>query len=76
MTPAEFRAARLSLGLTQAQLAAVMGYAAYNRVSPRANIEGGRRRPSQAAIRLLRALLDGWRPSDWPNALGRETRCP
>lgn len=75
MTPAEFRAARLSLGLTQAQLAAVMGYAAYNRVSPR-DIEGGRRRPSQAAIRLLRALLDGWRPSDWPNALGRETRCP
>ena len=34
MTPAEFRAARLSLGLTQAQLAAVMGYAAYNRGSP------------------------------------------
>jgi transcriptional regulator with XRE-family HTH domain len=35
MTPAEFRAARLSLGLTQAQLAAVMGYAAYNRVRHR-----------------------------------------
>lgn len=34
MTPAEFRAARLSLGLREAQLAAVMGYAAYNRVAP------------------------------------------
>jgi transcriptional regulator with XRE-family HTH domain len=63
MTPADFRAARLSLGLTQAQLAAVMGYSGQSRI---AEIETGARNPSHAAQRLMDAYVAGYRPDDWP----------
>ena len=62
MTPADFAAARKRLGLTQAQLAAVMGYGNKARIS---EIERGERLPPLAK-RLLRAYLDGYRPDDWP----------
>lgn len=66
MTPAErFRAARQSLGLTQAQLADAMGYGDKMRIS---DIERGVRDPSPAAERLLQAYLDGYRPQGWPTA--------
>lgn len=63
----QVRAARDELGLTQAQLAAVLGCtlqhvkameAAPDRRNPRSV------RPAYA--RLLRAYLDGYRPADWP----------
>jgi DNA-binding transcriptional regulator YiaG len=65
MTPAEIRAARLSLGLTPEQAAPLLGYGARSRIS---EIETGARNPSAAAARLLRAYLDGYRPSDWPTS--------
>jgi len=63
MTPADFRAARLKLCLTQAQLARVLGYSAKPRVS---EIERGATQPGPAVLRLLQAYLDGYRPQDWP----------
>ena len=62
-TPEEVRAARFALGLTQAQLAALLGYGDVARVS---ELERGERRPGPAVERLLRAYLDGYRPADWP----------
>jgi transcriptional regulator with XRE-family HTH domain len=63
MTGDDVKTARLALGLTQAQLAAVMGYSGKSRI---AELESGTRRPSAAAIRLLRAYGAGYRPPDWP----------
>ena len=63
MTPEEIRTIRAGLGLTQAALAAVMGYGAPARI---AELESGRRAPSAAAERLLAAYRDGYRPADWP----------
>lgn len=63
MTPAELREARLTLGLTQAQLASVMGYGATIRIS---EIERGVRGVSEQTARLMRAYLNGYRPDDWP----------
>jgi transcriptional regulator with XRE-family HTH domain len=63
MSPGKIRAARRSLGLTQAQLAAMLGYARSDRVS---EIERGIEQPSAAVRRLLQAYLDGYRPVDWP----------
>ena len=63
MTPAEIKAAREALGLTQAQIAPLLGYGSQSRI---AEIEGGKKRAGPAVIRLLRAYLDGYRPSDWP----------
>ncbi|MES2814482.1 MAG: helix-turn-helix transcriptional regulator [Pseudomonadota bacterium] len=61
MTPAEFREAREGLGLTGAELAAVMGYGDRSRIY---TIEA-RSVPPQAE-RLMRAYLAGYRPEDWP----------
>lgn len=63
MTPAEFRAARLRLGLTPPQAADLLGYGSRNRIS---EIEHGKRNPSAAVARLVQAYLDGYRPEDWP----------
>jgi len=62
MTPTDFRTARKHLGLTQAQLASVMGYHAQPAIS---DIENGRTVPAQAA-RLMEAYMRGDRPDDWP----------
>jgi transcriptional regulator with XRE-family HTH domain len=59
---AEIRAARGKLGLTQGQLAAVMGV----RGPTISEWETGKRSPSDTSTRLLRAYLDGYRPIDWP----------
>lgn len=58
MTPAEIREARISLGLTQSALATAL------EVDPNdlSRIECGRKRPPVRFIRLLRAMLDGYRP--------------
>lgn len=65
MTPADIRAAREAFGLTQAQLAPLLGYAAAIRIS---ELERGHRTPGACAVLLLRAYLDGYRPKDWPKA--------
>ena len=67
MTPEMMREARNSLGLTQAQMAAMLGYEhaqSYARMERLSQT----RKPSTATVRLLQAYLDGYRPKDWPNA--------
>ena len=63
MTPAEIRAARERLGLTQVQLASVMGLRGGPTVS---EWEAGKRNPSGQSARLIHAYLSGYRPDDWP----------
>lgn len=64
MTPDDFRRARKSLGLTQSQAAALLGYGAQARIS---DIERGVENPSKSVIRLLQAYVSGYRPDDWPD---------
>jgi transcriptional regulator with XRE-family HTH domain len=64
MAPDEIKHARKVLGLTQAQMAMVMGYADKTRIS---HIEAGREKISRQAELLLRAYLDGYRPDGWPS---------
>ena len=63
MTGPEFAAARLSLGLTQVQLAERMGYHSQPAI---ARIE--RVRPNPQAARLMEAYLSGYRPIGWYSA--------
>jgi DNA-binding transcriptional regulator YiaG len=67
MTPTDIKHARKSLGLTQAQIAPLLGYAATPRVS---ELERGERMPGACAVLLLQAYLDGYRPKDWPVGKG------
>lgn len=62
MTPAEIRAARKSLALTQGQLATVMRL----RAATVSDWERGIYPPDSSNELLLRAYLDGYRPADWP----------
>ncbi len=62
MTPAELRAARKSLGLTQGQLAGVMGV----RTATVSDWERDIHSPDGPAARLIAAYLTGYRPQDWP----------
>jgi DNA-binding transcriptional regulator YiaG len=54
MTPEDFRAARLRLGMTQAELAVALGYTHKQVVSA---IETGKRKPGTAVRLLLAALI-------------------
>lgn len=67
MTPAELKQARRKLGLTQEQLAPLLGYGLKDRVS---KLECGVERPGAAVLLLYRVYLAGPRPPvlppDWP----------
>ncbi len=64
MTPTEFKAARRSLGLTQFQLAAVMGYSGQPKI---AIIENNATDVPAQAARLMEAYLRcDHKPKDWP----------
>jgi len=63
MTQAEFKQARITLGLTPVQCAAMLDYGFQSRIS---EIESGTRVPGARAVRLMRAYLAGYRPDDWP----------
>ena len=64
MTPAQFKQARKSVGLNrQSDAAALLGY---SRPASISDIETGKAEPNGAAVRLLQAYLDGYRPKDWP----------
>jgi transcriptional regulator with XRE-family HTH domain len=62
VTPTEFREARQSLGLTQAQMAAVL-HLTSGHVS---RIERGVRAAPSPAVPYIAALLAGYRPAEWP----------
>ena len=60
MTPAEVRAARLALGMTQEQLAVALGFSP--RRSRISDIESGRKPLSKSKALLLEMMLNGPRP--------------
>lgn len=59
----QIKAARKQLGLTQTQLAEVMGYSDKTYVTA---IETDKRSMSDQGQKLLQAYLEGYRPTDWP----------
>ncbi len=68
MAPDEIHKARHILGLTLTQLGHMLGYEGMNVRSQMDDLETGRRPLRGCQERLLRAYLDGYRPSDWPEA--------
>jgi len=66
MTPPEIKAARKSLGLTQAQMGAMLGYKGKNKKQDMRDLETGRRPLREPQRLLMWAYLDGYRPADWP----------
>jgi transcriptional regulator with XRE-family HTH domain len=65
MSPAEFVDIRHLLGLTQPELAKVLGYAHHSRVAAFESASSGRVVPP-AIERLMRAYEAGYRPPGWP----------
>lgn len=65
MTNHEFRAIRQRLGLTQAELAAVLGYAHVMTVSAYERETNPRQIPTHVEL-LMVAYDEGYRPKDWP----------
>ncbi len=67
-TPDEFRQAQHQLGLSDKQLAAMLGIAYADHVRRMKVAEGksSHRNVTPTVARLLQAYLDGYRPADWP----------
>lgn len=67
MTPTELKEARHTLGLSVADLARLLDTDAQSirRMEQREDASTFRR-PAPRMIRLIRAYLDGYRPTDWP----------
>ena len=61
----EFREIRTRLGLTQAQLASVLGYASALQVSSYEREKNPRHVPALLAL-LMKAYDEGYRPENWP----------
>ena len=66
MTSDQFSLIRANLGLSQARLAAVMGYKGGQPAI--STIENGAGSVPAQAARLLLAYEAGYRPDDWPRA--------
>lgn len=62
----EFRSIRKRLGLTQAQLASVLGYSHLMQVSEIERDKNPKPVPRAIAL-LMRAYDEGYRPRDWPS---------
>jgi transcriptional regulator with XRE-family HTH domain len=65
MTPLEFRAIRKRLGLTQVQLAEILGYQGALAISSLERKSNPRPVPRLLMI-VMRAFEAGYRPSNWP----------
>lgn len=66
MTRDEFQQARKSLGLSDEDLARMIGIAPARAVQTFSDWRCGVRNMDAARARLIRAYLDGYRPEDWP----------
>lgn len=66
MTPDQIREARSTLGLSQHDLALMLGYEGHDRRVQVSHLERGMRVLRPAQRRLLEAYLAGYRPPDWP----------
>ena len=70
MTPSELKEARHKLGLSQSELATLLGYDG-NRVREQVyKMEVGLREIREPQRRLVEAYLLGYRPPDWPDDAG------
>jgi DNA-binding XRE family transcriptional regulator len=58
--------ARQTLGLTQEQMGAMLGYQGDHVRQMVYEIETGRKPLMPCQRRLLEAYVSGWRPADWP----------
>lgn len=67
MTTEDFRTARKTLGLTQAQFAKMLGYSGKRGAQVVSDIERSKAPITPTVERLVVAYLSGWRPNDWPN---------
>lgn len=65
MTASEFKEIRLRLGLTQAELAMVLGYSKPLTVSTYERATNPRPVPTHVAM-LMKAYESGYRSPDWP----------
>lgn len=63
MTPQEFKQARQSLGLSQSQIAAILGMGDSGDRTVR-KWENGERSPNQIACTAVQWLVEGTRPAD------------
>lgn len=68
MTPTEFREARHMLGLSARQLGAILDTdeRTVRRWEADPETTGTARPPNPTAARVMRWMLDGWRPPEWP----------
>lgn len=73
MTADDFREAQHTLGLSDFQLAELLGCqpTQVRRMKVRDPALPSHRPVSETTARLLRAYLDGYRPADWPAARPR-----
>lgn len=68
MTPTEFRDARTHLGLSTSELAAILGVdsrTVRKWEDTRGDESTNARPPNPVASRVMRWLLDGYRPPEW-----------
>lgn len=63
MTGEELRAARITIGLTQTQLGELLGYGRMHVQQ----MESGRKAIIKPVAIVIEALLDEWRPADFPD---------
>lgn len=67
MTPADFKKARETLGLTGHQFGILLGYEDSKNLRTQIHkMETGDRPIRGAQARLVTAYLEGYRPKDWP----------
>ena len=67
MTHDEIQKARVTLGLSVADMADMLGHSAVHqrRLESAPDVDM-HRKANGSCVRLLRAFLDGYRPADWP----------
>jgi len=67
MTPEQFKEARQSLGLTQYQLGAILDTNPSTiRKWEMSDERNTARKPNPVACQVVRWMLDGFRPPEWP----------
>lgn len=69
MTSSKLKAAREALGLSQSELARLVGYSGVNVGQRISAMENGVRDVAGHVERLVAAYADGHRPADWPDRL-------
>lgn len=72
MTAAELKSIRISLGLSGADFARLLGYEGSGIRQMMHSLESGERTIREPQRRLAEAYRDGYRPKDWPDQKERE----